>query len=71
MITEIQADPVAFCHMIGGKIFDVIFFRNLRKNLLCLYDIYDRNRTDYCLDKFRCTRFCFFYKIIIGYSNHI
>ena len=71
MITEIQTDLISFCKMIGRKIFDVVLLINIRIYIFCFYDIYDRNRTDYCLDKFRCTRFCFFYKIIIGYSNHI
>ena len=71
MITEIQADLVAFCHVVGGKILNVIFFADIRINILCFYDIYDRNRTDYCLDQFRCTCFCFFYKIIVGHADHV
>jgi len=71
MISEIQADFIPFCKMTGRKILNLISLMDFRKNLFCFYNIYYSNRTYHCLDKFWRTCLCFFYKFIIGYSNHI
>ena len=71
MVTKIQTKLVAFCKMIRRKIFDVIFFVYIRIYFFCFYNIYNRNRANYCLQQFRRTCFRFFYEIIIGHTDHI